>query len=60
MPHFQVRILAGDPKADRLVAAFGAKEYDYVGDMPIDFAAWRYARKPLVVAHSAGFAARSL
>ena len=28
--------------------------------MPIDFAVWRYARKPLVVAHSAGFAARVL
>ena len=52
--------LSGDAKADRLVAAFGAKGYDYVGDMPIDFAVWRYARKPLVVAHGASFAARVL
>ena len=52
--------LSGEAKADRLVAAFGAKGYDYVGDMPIDFAVWRYARKPLVVAHGAGFAARVL
>ena len=44
--------LAGETKADRLVGAFGAKGYDYVGDMPTDFAVWRYARKPLVVAHS--------
>jgi 4-hydroxybenzoate polyprenyltransferase/phosphoserine phosphatase len=50
--------LAGDAKADRLVAAFGAKGYDYVGDRPVDFAVWRTARKPLVVAHSARFAAR--
>jgi 4-hydroxybenzoate polyprenyltransferase len=52
--------LTGEAKADRLVAAFGAKGYDYVGNMPIDFAVWRYARKPLVVAHSAGFGARVL
>jgi 4-hydroxybenzoate polyprenyltransferase/phosphoserine phosphatase len=52
--------LAGKAKADRLVAAFGNKEYDYVGDMPIDFAVWQSARKPLVVAHSAAFAARVL
>jgi len=52
--------LAGNAKADRLVAAFGAKGYDYIGDMPIDFAVWRTAHKPLVVAHSAGFAAKVL
>jgi 4-hydroxybenzoate polyprenyltransferase/phosphoserine phosphatase len=52
--------LAGDAKADRLVEAFGDKGFDYVGDMPIDFAVWRHARKPLVVAHTAGFAARVL
>lgn len=52
--------LAGGVKADRLVAAFGAKGYDYAGDMPIDFAVWRSARKPLVVARSAGFAKRVL
>jgi 4-hydroxybenzoate polyprenyltransferase/phosphoserine phosphatase len=52
--------LAGKAKADRLVRAFGAKGYDYVGDGLVDFAVWRSARKPLAVAHSAGFAARVL
>ena len=36
--------LAGKAKADRLVAAFGEKGYDYIGDMPIDFDVWRSAR----------------
>jgi 4-hydroxybenzoate polyprenyltransferase len=52
--------LAGDAKADQLVAAFGIKGYDYVGDMPIDFAVWRSARKPLVVILSANFGAKML
>jgi 4-hydroxybenzoate polyprenyltransferase/phosphoserine phosphatase len=52
--------LSGDAKADRLVAAFGLNGFDYVGDAVIDFAVWRVARKPIVVAHSAGFAARVL
>ena len=52
--------LSGHAKADRLVAAFGAQGYDYVGDAPIDFAVWRNARRPLVVAHSAAFAASVL
>jgi 4-hydroxybenzoate polyprenyltransferase len=52
--------LAGDAKSDRLVAAFGVKGYDYVGDRPIDFAVWRSARKPLVVIHSANFGAKML
>jgi 4-hydroxybenzoate polyprenyltransferase len=52
--------LAGDAKADQLVAAFGIKGYDYVGDKPIDFAVWRSARKPLVVVHSANFGAKML
>jgi 4-hydroxybenzoate polyprenyltransferase/phosphoserine phosphatase len=52
--------LAGDTKADQLVAAFGIRGYDYVGDRPIDFAVWRSARKPLVVIHSASFGAKVL
>jgi 4-hydroxybenzoate polyprenyltransferase/phosphoserine phosphatase len=50
--------LAGVAKAERLVGAFGVEGYDYVGDTPIDFAVWRSARKALVVAKSAGFAAK--
>jgi 4-hydroxybenzoate polyprenyltransferase/phosphoserine phosphatase len=50
--------LIGSAKADRLVAAFGAKGYDYIGDTSVDFAVWRAARKPLVVAHGARFADR--
>jgi 4-hydroxybenzoate polyprenyltransferase/phosphoserine phosphatase len=52
--------LSGDTKAERLIAAFGAQGYDYVGDAPTDFAVWRSARRPLVVAHRAGFAERAL
>jgi 4-hydroxybenzoate polyprenyltransferase/phosphoserine phosphatase len=52
--------LSGDTKAERLIAAFGTRGYDYVGDTPIDFAVWRSARRPLVVARSASFAERAL
>jgi 4-hydroxybenzoate polyprenyltransferase len=52
--------LAGEAKADQLVAAFGIKGYDYIGDTTIDFAVWRLARKPLVVIHSAHFGAKVL
>jgi 4-hydroxybenzoate polyprenyltransferase len=52
--------LSGEAKAHQLVAAFGIKGYDYIGDRPIDFAVWRSARKPLVVAHSAAFGAKAL
>jgi 4-hydroxybenzoate polyprenyltransferase/phosphoserine phosphatase len=52
------RNLAGEAKAERLVAAFGAAGFDYVGDQPVDFAVWRSARRVLAVAHSRGFAAR--
>ncbi len=48
--------LAGKAKADGLVAAFGEKGYDYIGDTPVDFDVWRSARKPLVVARSDAFA----
>jgi len=52
--------LSGDTKAERLIAAFGARGYDYVGDTTIDFAVWRSARRPLIVAHSASVAKRVL
>jgi 4-hydroxybenzoate polyprenyltransferase len=52
--------LSGQAKADLLVAAFGMKGYDYIGDRPIDFAVWRSARKPLVVVHGANFGAKVL
>ena len=52
--------LSGKAKADRLVAAFGEKGYDYIGDMPVDLPVWRSARKPLVVAHSDKFAGNVL
>jgi 4-hydroxybenzoate polyprenyltransferase len=52
--------LSGDAKAGQLVAAFGIKGYDYVGDRQIDFAVWRSARKPLAVVHSANFGSKVL
>ena len=48
--------LVGRAKADRMVAAFGEKGYDYIGDSPVDFDVWRSARKPLVVARCDAFA----
>ena len=50
--------LTGVARAGRLVAVFGVEGYDYVGDTPVDFAVWRSARKTLVVANSAAFAAK--
>jgi 4-hydroxybenzoate polyprenyltransferase/phosphoserine phosphatase len=50
--------LTGVAKAERLVAVFGVEGYDYVGDTLVDFAVWRSARKALVVANRAGFAAK--
>jgi 4-hydroxybenzoate polyprenyltransferase len=47
--------LAGPAKAAALDARFGVGGYDYVGDRPVDFAVWDHARRPLVVAASAGF-----
>src|SRR5215471_14643580 len=48
--------LSGEGKEAQLVTAFGIKGYDYIGDRPVDFAAWRSARKKLVVIHSSYFA----
>jgi 4-hydroxybenzoate polyprenyltransferase len=50
--------LSGDIKASRLVATFGMKRYDYIGNAPVDFAVWSAARKALVVAGSGRFTAR--
>ena len=52
--------LSGDAKAARLVGEFGAQGFDYVGDAAVDMPVWRAARRPLVVARSDGFAARTL
>src|SRR5215468_681926 len=43
-------------KEAQLVTAFGIKGYDYIGGRPADFAAWRSARKKLIVIHSSHFA----
>jgi 4-hydroxybenzoate polyprenyltransferase len=48
--------LSGEGKEAQLITAFGIKGYDYIGDRPVDFAAWRSARKKLVVIHSSYFA----
>jgi 4-hydroxybenzoate polyprenyltransferase/phosphoglycolate phosphatase-like HAD superfamily hydrolase len=47
---------SGEGKEAQLVMAFGIKGYDYIGDRLVDFAAWRSARKKLVVIHSSYFA----
>lgn len=52
--------LAGEAKARRLVAEFGAKGFDYVGDAPVDFPVWRAARNVLAVAHGGGFSRKVL
>lgn len=41
--------LKGARKAARLVAEFGERGFDYVGDSAADLAVWRYSRKALVV-----------
>jgi len=50
--------VAGDRKAEVLNTAFGAGQYDYIGDRSVDFAIWRSARKVLAVSHSAEFSRR--
>ncbi len=44
--------LAGNAKAERLNAEFGAQGYDYVGDRPVDLAVWESSRLRYVVAHT--------
>lgn len=48
--------LAGSAKAAALVERFGRGGFDYIGDNEVDVAVWREARRPLMVAHGAGFA----
>jgi 4-hydroxybenzoate polyprenyltransferase len=41
--------LAGEQKRSRLVAEFGEKGFDYMGNAPPDIAVWRSARSAIVV-----------
>ena len=50
--------LSGRAKAERLVAAFGAGGFDYLGDSQADFEVWRSARRVLAVAANSTFAAK--
>lgn len=44
--------LSGSNKAKVLVARFGEKAFDYVGNAPVDLAVWKHARAAIVVEHS--------
>jgi 4-hydroxybenzoate polyprenyltransferase/phosphoserine phosphatase len=46
--------LSGQRKADKLVARFGARGFDYVGNEHRDLPIWAAARKAIVVTSSAG------
>lgn len=46
--------LKGRAKGERLVARFGARKFDYLGDSRSDLAVWRFARGALLVKPSAG------
>jgi len=48
--------LAGQAKAGALVAAFGARGFDYIGDAAVDVPVWSAAQEKLVVARRSGFA----
>jgi 4-hydroxybenzoate polyprenyltransferase len=52
--------LAGTAKAERLVAAFGPKRFDYVGDANVDFPVWAQARKVLALANGLAIERRLL
>jgi 4-hydroxybenzoate polyprenyltransferase/phosphoserine phosphatase len=45
--------LSGEHKAARLVALFGTRGFDYIGNSPRDLAVWRVARTALIVSSSA-------
>jgi 4-hydroxybenzoate polyprenyltransferase len=45
--------LGGARKADYLVARFGARGFDYVGDRSVDLEVWRHARRVITVGASA-------
>lgn len=46
--------LKGERKAARLVEAFGAKGFDYIGDSAADFPVWAVARTAISVTRSRG------
>jgi 4-hydroxybenzoate polyprenyltransferase/phosphoserine phosphatase len=50
------RNLRGTGKADALVARFGERGFDYVGDSPVDLPVWRNARHAVLVGVPAGVA----
>jgi 4-hydroxybenzoate polyprenyltransferase/phosphoserine phosphatase len=50
--------LAGEQKRRRLVAEFGEKGFDYVGNAQADVAVWRSARTAVLVGGSAGLRRR--
>ncbi len=41
--------LSGSNKAKALVARFGEKSFDYIGNAPVDLAVWKHAHAALVV-----------
>lgn len=47
--------LAGDHKAARLVEAFGAGGFDYIGDDPVDMPVWRAAGSALAITRTRRF-----
>ncbi len=51
--------LSGAAKADRLVAEFGEKGFDYVGNDTPDLEVWTHSRKALLVRPSASLLARA-
>ncbi len=44
--------LSGDRKRDRLIAEFGQKGFDYIGNHRSDYPVWRAARRALLVSPS--------
>ena len=44
--------LSGEAKASQLIAAFGDRGFDYVGNGDVDLAIWSHARKAYVVGNS--------
>jgi len=50
---------AGHRKAERLVARFGEKGFDYVGNDSVDLDVWKHAHAAIVVSHSADLAKKA-
>jgi 4-hydroxybenzoate polyprenyltransferase len=50
--------LKGQVKADRLIAEFGPRGFDYIGNAEADLPTWRAARTPIAAAAPAGLIAR--